>query len=62
MKSVNSGWLSGLVTQGERCKSSGYLVGTNDLVAQAMMEELSADIVKDKDGNRSNRNPSTRST
>ncbi|OGT60010.1 MAG: DNA-directed RNA polymerase subunit beta' [Gammaproteobacteria bacterium RIFCSPHIGHO2_12_FULL_45_12] len=48
---IQAQFASGLVTQGERYnKVVDIWSRTNDLVAQAMMEELSADIVKDKEG------------
>lgn len=51
VRKIQAQFSSGLVTQGERYnKVVDIWSRTNDLVAQAMMEELSADIVKDKDG------------
>lgn len=50
---IQSQFSSGLVTQGERYnKVVDIWSRTNDLVAQAMMEELSAESVKDKEGNK----------
>lgn len=50
---IQAQFASGLVTQGERYnKVVDIWSRTNDLVAQAMMEELSAEVVKDKDGNK----------
>ena len=51
VRKIQAQFSSGLVTQGERYnKVVDIWSRTNDLVAQAMMEELSADVVKDKDG------------
>lgn len=51
VRKIQAQFSSGLVTQGERYnKVVDIWSRTNDLVAQAMMEELSADIVKDKEG------------
>lgn len=48
---IQAQFSSGLVTQGERYnKVVDIWSRTNDLVAQAMMEELSVDFVKDKTG------------
>ncbi len=48
---IQAQFASGLVTQGERYnKVVDIWSRTNDLVAQAMMEELSAEQVKDKEG------------
>jgi DNA-directed RNA polymerase subunit beta' len=48
---IQAQFSSGLVTQGERYnKVVDIWSRTNDLVAQAMMEELSVDMVKDKEG------------
>lgn len=50
---IQAQFASGLVTQGERYnKVVDIWSRTNDLVAQAMMEELSAETVKDKEGNK----------
>lgn len=50
---IQAQFSSGLVTQGERYnKVVDIWSRTNDLVAQAMMEELSAESVKDKEGNK----------
>lgn len=53
VRKIQTQFSSGLVTQGERYnKVVDIWSRTNDLVAQAMMEELSAESVKDKDGNK----------
>lgn len=53
VRKIQAQFSSGLVTQGERYnKVVDIWSRTNDLVAQAMMEELSAEIVKDKEGNK----------
>jgi DNA-directed RNA polymerase subunit beta' len=53
VRKIQAQFASGLVTQGERYnKVVDIWSRTNDLVAQAMMEELSADVVKDKAGNK----------
>lgn len=53
VKKIQAQFSSGLVTQGERYnKVVDIWSRTNDLVAQAMMEELSAETVKDKQGNK----------
>lgn len=50
---IQAQFSSGLVTQGERYnKVVDIWSRTNDLVAQAMMEELSAETVKDKEGHK----------
>lgn len=50
---IQAQFSSGLVTQGERYnKVVDIWSRTNDLVAQAMMEELSTESVKDKEGNK----------
>ena len=50
---IQAQFASGLVTQGERYnKVVDIWSRTNDLVAQAMMEELSVEAVKDKEGNK----------
>jgi len=50
---IQAQFSSGLVTQGERYnKVVDIWSRTNDLVAQAMMEELSVELVKDKEGNK----------
>jgi len=50
---IQAQFSSGLVTQGERYnKVVDIWSRTNDLVAQAMMDELSSDMVKDKEGNK----------
>lgn len=50
---IQAQFASGLVTQGERYnKVVDIWSRTNDLVAQAMMEELSAEVVKNKEGNK----------
>lgn len=50
---IQAQFSSGLVTQGERYnKVVDIWSRTNDLVAQAMMEELSSESVKDKEGNK----------
>jgi DNA-directed RNA polymerase subunit beta' len=50
---IQAQFSSGLVTQGERYnKVVDIWSRTNDLVAQAMMEELSVEVVKDKEGNK----------
>lgn len=50
---IQAQYSSGLVTQGERYnKVVDIWSRTNDLVAQAMMEELSAETVKDKEGHK----------
>ncbi len=50
---IQSQFSSGLVTQGERYnKVVDIWSRTNDLVAAAMMEELSVEMVKDKEGNK----------
>lgn len=51
VRKIQAQFSSGLVTQGERYnKVVDIWSRTNDLVAQAMMEELSAEVVKDKEG------------
>ncbi|OGT59011.1 MAG: DNA-directed RNA polymerase subunit beta', partial [Gammaproteobacteria bacterium RIFCSPHIGHO2_12_FULL_43_28] len=51
VRKIQAQFSSGLVTQGERYnKVVDIWSRTNDLVAQAMMEELSSDKVKDKEG------------
>lgn len=51
VRKIQAQFSSGLVTQGERYnKVVDIWSRTNDLVAQAMMEELSAEMVKDKEG------------
>ncbi|HEX4045874.1 MAG TPA: DNA-directed RNA polymerase subunit beta', partial [Gammaproteobacteria bacterium] len=51
VRKIQAQFSSGLVTQGERYnKVVDIWSRTNDLVAQAMMEELSSDTVKDKEG------------
>jgi len=51
VRKIQAQFSSGLVTQGERYnKVVDIWSRTNDLVAQAMMEELSSDVVKDKEG------------
>jgi len=51
VRKIQAQFSSGLVTQGERYnKVVDIWSRTNDLVAQAMMEELSAETVKDKEG------------
>lgn len=53
VRKIQAQFSSGLVTQGERYnKVVDIWSRTNDLVAQAMMEELSAETVKDKEGNK----------
>jgi DNA-directed RNA polymerase subunit beta' len=53
VRKIQAQFSSGLVTQGERYnKVVDIWSRTNDLVAQAMMEELSAEAVKDKEGNK----------
>jgi DNA-directed RNA polymerase subunit beta' len=53
VKKIQAQFSSGLVTQGERySKVVDIWSRTNDLVAQAMMEDLSAEMVKDRDGNK----------
>lgn len=53
VRKIQAQFSSGLVTQGERYnKVVDIWSRTNDLVAQAMMEELSAEQVKDKEGNK----------
>lgn len=53
VKKIQAQFSSGLVTQGERYnKVVDIWSRTNDLVAQAMMEELSSEFVKDKDGHK----------
>ncbi len=53
VKKIQAQFSSGLVTQGERySKVVDIWSRTNDLVAQAMMEDLSAETVKDKEGNK----------
>lgn len=53
VRKIQAQFSSGLVTQGERYnKVVDIWSRTNDLVAQAMMEELSADLVKDREGNK----------
>jgi DNA-directed RNA polymerase subunit beta' len=53
VRKIQAQFASGLVTQGERYnKVVDIWSRTNDLVAQAMMEELSAEAVKDKEGNK----------
>jgi len=53
VRKIQAQFASGLVTQGERYnKVVDIWSRTNDLVAQAMMEELSAESVKDKEGNK----------
>ena len=50
---IQKQYASGLVTQGERYnKVVDIWSRTNDLVAQAMMEELSVESVKDKEGHK----------
>ena len=50
---IEAQFASGLVTQGERYnKVIDIWSRTNDLVAKAMMEELSTETVKDKEGNK----------
>lgn len=50
---IQAQFASGLVTQGERYnKVVDIWSRTNDLVAQAMMEELSGETVKDKEGHK----------
>lgn len=51
VRKIQAQFSSGLVTQGERYnKVVDIWSRTNDLVAQAMMEELSSETVKDKSG------------
>lgn len=51
VRKIQAQFVSGLVTQGERYnKVVDIWSRTNDLVAQAMMQELSSEMVKDKDG------------
>ncbi len=53
VRKIQAQFSSGLVTQGERYnKVVDIWSRTNDLVAQAMMEELSAEQVKDKEGHK----------
>lgn len=53
VRKIQAQFSSGLVTQGERYnKVVDIWSRTNDLVAQAMMEELSAETVKDKEGHK----------
>lgn len=53
VKKIQAQFASGLVTQGERYnKVVDIWSRTNDLVAAAMMEELSAESVKDKEGHK----------
>lgn len=53
VRKIQAQFSSGLVTQGERYnKVVDIWSRTNDLVAQAMMEELSAESVKDKEGHK----------
>lgn len=53
VRKIQAQFASGLVTQGERYnKVVDIWSRTNDLVAQAMMEELSAEQVKDREGNK----------
>ena len=53
VRKIQAQFASGLVTQGERYnKVVDIWSRTNDIVAQAMMEQLSADTVKDKEGNK----------
>ena len=53
VRKIQAQFSSGLVTQGERYnKVVDIWSRTNDLVAQAMMEELSVETVKDKEGNK----------
>ncbi len=53
VEKIQAQFSSGLVTQGERYnKVVDIWSRTNDLVAQAMMEELSAEHVKDKEGHK----------
>ncbi|RDI46983.1 DNA-directed RNA polymerase subunit beta' [Aquicella lusitana] len=53
VRKIQAQFASGLVTQGERYnKVVDIWSRTNDLVAQAMMEELSAESVKDKEGHK----------
>lgn len=53
VRKIQAQFSSGLVTQGERYnKVVDIWSRTNDLVAQAMMEELSVEQVKDKEGNK----------
>jgi len=53
VRKIQAQFASGLVTQGERYnKVVDIWSRTNDLVAQAMMDQLSAEVVKDKKGNK----------
>ena len=53
VRKIQAQFSSGLVTQGERYnKVVDIWSRTNDLVAQAMMEEISAETVKDQEGNK----------
>lgn len=53
VRKIQAQFSSGLVTQGERYnKVVDIWSRTNDLVAQAMMDELSSEIVKDREGNK----------
>ncbi len=53
VRKIQAQFSSGLVTQGERYnKVVDIWSRTNDLVAQAMMDELSTEQVKDKEGNK----------
>lgn len=53
VRKIQAQFASGLVTQGERYnKVVDIWSRTNDLVAQAMMEELSTEAVKDKEGHK----------
>ena len=53
VRKIQAQFSSGLVTQGERYnKVVDIWSRTNDLVAQAMMEELSTETVKDKEGSK----------
>lgn len=53
VRKIQAQFSSGLVTQGERYnKVVDIWSRTNDLVAQAMMEELSGETVKDKEGHK----------
>jgi DNA-directed RNA polymerase subunit beta' len=53
VRKIQAQFSSGLVTQGERySKVVDIWSRTNDLVAQAMMEELSSEQVKDKEGHK----------
>jgi len=53
VRKIQAQFASGLVTQGERYnKVVDIWSRTNDLVAQAMMDQLSSEVVKDKKGNK----------